>query len=58
MKVERVCDKCSSKFNVNSFNHRTKCFKCLPKATHRYEKPIKTTEEKIEEKKESNEKTK
>jgi len=40
MKMEKKCDKCQKPFKCNSYNHRTKCYECLPKATHKYYKPV------------------
>jgi hypothetical protein len=54
MKVERVCEKCETKFKVSSFNHRVRCYTCLPKATHRFEAYM----HKPKEKNESNETSK
>ena len=46
MKVERTCEACEKKFKCSSFNHRTRCYTCLPKATHKYIKPVKKVEDK------------
>jgi len=53
MKIDKICEKCGAGFRNSSFNHRTVCFNCKPKATHKYIKPSKEIQERNKNQKKS-----